>query len=154
MKNLFKKLLPFLLVALIAVPVGAVTIQGLFGSSMQGGAAKMQGGSFSPLGISNLIAWYDAGLGITLNGSDVSQWDDLSGNSNNAVQATASNQPLFVSSDFFFLAACSLLYNQLDIKVDSFFHRATTDISISGFNITFKKVAHIFFISRRSDQCS
>ena len=33
----------FLVVALIACPVWAVTIQGFYGSSMQGGAARMQG---------------------------------------------------------------------------------------------------------------
>ncbi len=54
---------------------------------------------FDPADISDLFAWYDAGKGITLNGSDVSQWDDQSGNGNDAVQATATRQPLFESSN-------------------------------------------------------
>lgn len=55
--------------------------------------------AFSPLDFgADLIAWYRADLGITLNGSDVSQWDDQSGNGNNLVQATAANQPFYDTS--------------------------------------------------------
>lgn len=54
---------------------------------------------FSPSDISNLIAWYDASVGITLNGSDISQWDDQSGNANHVAQSTAANQPFFNSSN-------------------------------------------------------
>jgi hypothetical protein len=44
--------------------------------------------------------WYDASdaATITLNGSNVSQWNDKSGNNRNATQGTASLQPLFVSN--------------------------------------------------------
>jgi len=44
--------------------------------------------------------WYDAAdaTTITLNGSNVSQWNDKSGNNRNATQATTSSQPLFVSN--------------------------------------------------------
>ena len=54
---------------------------------------------FSPLDIPNLVAWYRADLGITLNGADVSDWADQSGNGNHISQATAANQPLFNASD-------------------------------------------------------
>lgn len=41
----------------------------------------------------NQAAWYRFNLDITLNGSDVSQWDDQSGNDRHLIQATASKQP-------------------------------------------------------------
>ena len=47
----------------------------------------------------NLGAWYESSEGITLNGPDVSQWDDKSGNDHHLVQTTAADQPLFVPSD-------------------------------------------------------
>jgi hypothetical protein len=44
--------------------------------------------------------WFDAAdtTTITLNGPNVSQWNDKSGNNRHATQATATNQPLFVTS--------------------------------------------------------
>lgn len=56
---------------------------------------------WTPAQISTTI-WYDASDSstITLNGSNVSQWNDKSGNANNAVQATASQQPAFSSTGF------------------------------------------------------
>lgn len=42
--------------------------------------------------------WFDAGVGVTLNGSTVSQWNDQSQNIRDATQATAGSQPAFVSS--------------------------------------------------------
>lgn len=53
---------------------------------------------FNPMSLGNLSLWLDANYGVTLNGSNVSQWDDRSGNGNNFIQASASNQPLFVSN--------------------------------------------------------
>jgi len=50
---------------------------------------------FDPSNINGLTAWYDGRSGIILNGADVSQWDDRSGNGNNLLQATASKQPFF-----------------------------------------------------------
>lgn len=48
----------------------------------------------------NLILWLWAGnsASVILNGSTVSQWNDLSGNGNNVSQATAAKQPTFISS--------------------------------------------------------
>jgi hypothetical protein len=46
------------------------------------------------------LAWYDASnaSSITLNGSNVSQMNDLSGNGYNAFQNTSANQPLYSGS--------------------------------------------------------
>lgn len=48
-----------------------------------------------PDSISNLVIRYRADQGITLNGSDVSQWDDLAGNADHLTQSTANDQPLY-----------------------------------------------------------
>lgn len=55
---------------------------------------------FNPLSISGLAAWYDASNAgsVTLNGSTVSQWNDLSGNGRHQTQATASLQPNYTAS--------------------------------------------------------
>lgn len=52
-----------------------------------------------PTRISNLEAWWSPDRSRkTFNGSNVSQMDDLSGNGRHLVQASASNQPLYVES--------------------------------------------------------
>lgn len=50
---------------------------------------------FSPLDISDLKLWLDAddASSVVLNGSNVSQWNDKSGNGHHFIQATATNQP-------------------------------------------------------------
>lgn len=53
---------------------------------------------FNPIALGNLKAWYKADAGVTLNGSTVSAWADQSGNGYNLSQATAANQPTFVSN--------------------------------------------------------
>tara|TARA_R100001443_G_scaffold56493_1_gene67443 strand:+ start:284 stop:958 length:675 start_codon:yes stop_codon:yes gene_type:complete len=52
-------------------------------------------GVWSPDDESSLEAWYQNAVGITLNGSNVSQWADSSTNSRDMVQATASEQPAY-----------------------------------------------------------
>lgn len=54
--------------------------------------------AFAPTDIANLAVWLDASdsATITKDGSNrVSQWNDKSGNSNHAVQATLANQPIY-----------------------------------------------------------
>ncbi|MEP5613680.1 MAG: T9SS type A sorting domain-containing protein [Cyclobacteriaceae bacterium] len=47
----------------------------------------------------NLSLWLDAGRGVTLNGSTVSQWADQGGGANFASQSLAEQQPTFVADD-------------------------------------------------------
>jgi hypothetical protein len=56
---------------------------------------------FNPKSISGLAAWYDASnaASITLNGSTVSQWNDLSGNGRHQVQGSASLQPNYSATN-------------------------------------------------------
>lgn len=54
-----------------------------------------------PKGIPGLLAMYDPKLGVTVAGGKVSQWNEqFSGDpQENAVQATAANQPAYIASD-------------------------------------------------------
>lgn len=54
---------------------------------------------FVPTDMAGCQLWLDAGQGITLNGSNVSQWADMSGNNNHAVQNTASAQPQILTNE-------------------------------------------------------
>ena len=63
-------------------------------------AAVLKGvtsGGFLPTDIADLELWLDAADSgtVTLNGDDVSQWDDKSADGNDAVQGSASLQPLY-----------------------------------------------------------
>ena len=53
--------------------------------------------AFDPTSIEGLAVWFDASVAssVTLNGGNVSQWNDLSGNDRHATQATAGNQPSY-----------------------------------------------------------
>ena len=62
-------------------------------------------GAWSPDDESSLVAWYQKAEGITLNGSDVSQWADSSSNSYDMVQATASEQPAYSAGVLTFVTA-------------------------------------------------
>lgn len=57
------------------------------------------GGGFSPFAVGQPIVLLDAAIGITLNGADVSDWADQSGEDNDVSQATAVDQPLYNASD-------------------------------------------------------
>lgn len=52
-------------------------------------------GGWTPTDEGTLESWYQNQVGITLNGSDVSQWSDSSSNSRDMVQATATEQPAY-----------------------------------------------------------
>ena len=63
---------------------------------------KTSGSSWSPSDESGLEAWYKFQTGITLNGSNVSNWADSSTNSFDMEQRTASRQPAYNSGDIDF----------------------------------------------------
>ena len=52
-------------------------------------------GGWTPTDEGTLESWYQNQVGITLNGSDASQWSDSSSNSRDMVQATATEQPAY-----------------------------------------------------------
>ena len=57
---------------------------------------RWSGAPFSPIRIAGLKLWLDASAITGLNDGDaVGTWTDLSGNGNNATQATASKKPLY-----------------------------------------------------------
>lgn len=68
-------------------------------TALRGGAA---GAAWTPAELTSLALWLDADDAgtITLNGSNVSQWSDKSGNARHAVQATAAYQPLYSAAGF------------------------------------------------------
>jgi hypothetical protein len=69
---------------------------------------KLPFGGFNPISISGLQLWLDATKGlfdatsggnpVTADGSSVARWEDQSGNSRNALQATSINRPILKTS--------------------------------------------------------
>jgi len=51
-----------------------------------------------PTDISGLALWYRSDSNVVLNGSAVTNWNDCSGNNNNAIQSIASKQPQFINN--------------------------------------------------------
>ena len=63
-------------------------------------------GGWSPDDETSLVAWYQNAVGITLNGSDVSRWDDSApAGSYDMVQATATEQPAYSGGVLTFVSA-------------------------------------------------
>ena len=62
-------------------------------------------GGWTPADESTLEAWYQKGVGITLNGSDVSEWADSSEEGHNMVQATPLEQPGYAAGILSFVSA-------------------------------------------------
>tara|TARA_R110000765_G_scaffold94641_1_gene178416 strand:+ start:1417 stop:2085 length:669 start_codon:yes stop_codon:yes gene_type:complete len=58
-------------------------------------STRKLGSAWSPADESSLEAWWQNREGVTLNGSDISQWDDSSTNTNDLTQVTASRQPAY-----------------------------------------------------------
>ena len=58
--------------------------------------------AWTPAQLPSLALWLDAddASTITLNGSNVSQWSDKSGNNRHVSQATAANQPAYLATGF------------------------------------------------------
>jgi hypothetical protein len=63
-------------------------------------------GGWSPDDESSLVAWYQNAVGITLNGSDVSAWEDsAAAGLYDMVQATATEQPAYSAGVLTFVSA-------------------------------------------------
>lgn len=78
---------------------------------------------WSPLSLgSALMSWHRGDLGVTLNGSTVSEWADQSGNAHTFSQGVAANQPTYVASDSNFGGQSSVQFLGTNDKLD---HTAT-----------------------------
>jgi hypothetical protein len=66
--------------------------------------------TWAPSSIPGLTGWW-RGDDVTLSGSNVSSWNDKSGNGRHFTQATGANQPLFVASDANFGGQPTLDFN-------------------------------------------
>ncbi|MDD4869986.1 MAG: LamG domain-containing protein [Kiritimatiellae bacterium] len=53
---------------------------------------------FSPINLSGCVVWLTADTGVQADGSSVTNWQDQSGNGNNAIQANASLCPVIVTN--------------------------------------------------------
>jgi len=87
------------------------------------GNNKYQMGNFLKL-------WLKSDAGVTLNGSNVSKWSDLSGNGNDCIQGTTVSQPLLVANQLngypvlrfdgindFMTFASGFMYNWTDVTL-------------------------------------
>jgi hypothetical protein len=63
-------------------------------------AANRVANGFSPNQLPGCCLWLRADQGLTLNNTNVSQWNDLSGQGQNFTQATTSDQPLWTPTGF------------------------------------------------------
>jgi len=91
-----------LLVFLLMVCVDAQASKSAFFQQLMAAELQLGGGSapWTPADLgTNLVVWLDASDAstITLNGSNVTQWDDKSGNGWDMSQSTSSAQPLLVT---------------------------------------------------------
>jgi len=66
---------------------------------------KTVGGSWNPNVEGSVVAWYQKEVGITLNGSNVSRWNDSSSNDHNMEQSTEENQPAYSAGELTFVSA-------------------------------------------------
>jgi hypothetical protein len=90
--------------------------------------------SWAPSNESTLVAWYQYQTGITLNGSDVSEWADYTGNYN-MVQNEEAKQPAYSNGTLTFVLA------------DTQFLQTTEQISLAGdFTIGFRVEATVNFL--------
>jgi len=91
--------------------------------------------NWTPKNFGNLQLWLEAARGITI-GTGVAQWDDLSGNARNAMQANGANQPELVLNQvngfpvLRFNGSTSFMDNPLTLA--EAFNQNGTDITIAA----------------------
>lgn len=91
------------------------------------GLRDSYGQSFSPLDIANLRLWLSADTGLVLNGNKVTQWKDLSGQTNDATQSIMNAQPLLASQ---------AMYSFSGVRFDDIDDAMTTNLNISSGDFT------------------
>lgn len=75
---------------------------------------SVNGGPPEPITALSPVAWYRYGIGITSAGGLVSAWADQSGNGNDLVQATGTNQPALQADN-------SILFDGVDNQMEATF---------------------------------
>lgn len=94
---------------------------------------------FSPLQIGDLEVWHDAAKGVSLSGSDVTQWADLSGNSRTLTDDNNAATPAqYVSSHAAFGNRPAIDFNSLNYRLEY-----TGGISIASGSFTFVYVVDL-----------
>src|ERR1039458_2500119 len=91
--------------------------------------------SFTPNNIPGIEIWLRSDTGLTLSGNLVTQWNDISGNGNNASQGNGANKPIWSSSD-------TLLDNYPVVKFDGSTSKLTTNYTQPNTYSTFIIYAH------------
>lgn len=80
----------------LACPYQLSPTQNLLGNGMMASAKNQTAGGYLPSdNPTSLVAWFRFGIGITESGGFVSAWADQSGNGNDLLQATGTNQPAY-----------------------------------------------------------
>lgn len=91
--TVFNKINPLSKIFVKLIPVQFPT--GFKGAALSAYTNEIPSGP--PIPLTDLLLWFNASLGITMDGSNlVSAWSDQSGNHNDAIQPSGINQPLFV----------------------------------------------------------
>lgn len=94
---------------------------------------------FTPASLPNLAAWYRLGMGITVTGAGVSQWDDQSGNARHLLQATDTNRPALQADS-------SILFDGADnfLKTGAFTLTQPETVYLLAKQVSFTNPDHIF----------
>ena len=77
----------------LACPYQLSPTQNLIGNGMM--ASAKNGGYLPSDNPASLVAWFRTGVGVTSSGGFASAWADQSGNGNDLLQATGTNQPAY-----------------------------------------------------------
>lgn len=82
--------------------------------------------TFDPKSIPGILGWYKADAGVILNGSNISSWQDQSGNNNHLVQTDTASQPTLINN---------ALNNLPAVKFNSSFLNFTTGLATQTFSV-------------------